>query len=269
MEVEFEHRSPLPTDSIRVGMVDLHDGDRWIDLGQTSAWCWQQGCMLQWLPGSQSEIVWNDREDDHFVCRILDVISGKQRTIGHPIYSLSPDGKTAVSTDFSRLNDTRPGYGYVGIPDFYADQRAPRRSGIYRVDLHSGEQVMLFSLAEIAAEKPMASMKGAKHKFNHLLVNPDGTRFEFLHRWKGTKGRESRMFTATMDGSDLRILDDNGHTSHFIWRDPLHICAFSNQASHGKRFYLFEDATDGQIEVVGKDAMPEDGHVRNGSKITW
>src|SRR5262245_24705132 len=37
MEVDFEHRSPTPQDSISIGMVDLHDGDRWIELGRTSA----------------------------------------------------------------------------------------------------------------------------------------------------------------------------------------------------------------------------------------
>ena len=56
MEVDFEHRSPTADDVIRVGMVDLEAGDRWIELGTSRSWCWQQGCMLQWLPGSNSEI---------------------------------------------------------------------------------------------------------------------------------------------------------------------------------------------------------------------
>src|SRR3712207_3747101 len=61
MEVSFEHRTPLPSDVIKIGMVDLEDGDRWIELGESHAWNWQQGCMLQWVPGSKSEIIWNDR----------------------------------------------------------------------------------------------------------------------------------------------------------------------------------------------------------------
>jgi hypothetical protein len=40
-EVGFEHRSPRAEDRIRIGMVDLHDNDRWIDLGETRAWNWQ------------------------------------------------------------------------------------------------------------------------------------------------------------------------------------------------------------------------------------
>ncbi|WP_339910256.1 twin-arginine translocation signal domain-containing protein, partial [Symmachiella dynata] len=32
MEVDFEHRSPRPDDEIKIGMVDLQDNDRWIEL---------------------------------------------------------------------------------------------------------------------------------------------------------------------------------------------------------------------------------------------
>ena len=43
MEVDFEHRSPTADDQIRVGWVDLEDGNRWTQLGTSRAWCWQQG----------------------------------------------------------------------------------------------------------------------------------------------------------------------------------------------------------------------------------
>ena len=36
-EADFEGRSPRMDDTIRVGMVDLHDQDRWIELGSTRA----------------------------------------------------------------------------------------------------------------------------------------------------------------------------------------------------------------------------------------
>ena len=105
-EVDFEGRSPKADDVIRIGMVDLADHDRWIKLGETRAWSWQQGCMLQWRPGSKSEIVWNDREGDHHVCRLLDVFTRRQRTIPVPIYALSPDGRHAITADFRRASRT-------------------------------------------------------------------------------------------------------------------------------------------------------------------
>jgi len=263
MEVDFEGRSPRPDDVIRIGMVDLKDNDRWIELGTSRAWCWQQGCMLQWRPGSKSEVLWNDREGNRFVCHILDVFTRKKRTIPHPIYSVSPDGRTAVAPDFRRVQDMRPGYGYPGLPDPHRDELAPGDSGIWRIDLETGESKLVISLADVAKiPYTHGDLSQMKHYFNHLLVNPDGTRFIFLHRWRGKKGRGfgTRMLTASPEGKDIRVVDGYGRTSHFIWRDPRHILAWAWHPSHKSAFYLYEDAAGGGVEVVAKGAMTHNGH---------
>ncbi len=262
MEVDFEHRSPRAGDVIRVGMVALQDGDRWIELGTTRAWCWQQGCMLQWRPSSRSEVMWNDREGDHFVCHIMDVETREKRTLPHPVYAVSPDGRTAIGTDFRRINHMRPGYGYAGIPDPNKDILAPEDTGIYRLDLESGECETVITLADVARiPYPYADLSEAKHYFNHLLFNTDGTRFVFLHRWRmeGVEGFGTRMLTASPDGTDVYVLDDYGHTSHFIWRDASHILAWSYHPSHGYAFYLYKDRTR-EVEIVGQGVMTENGH---------
>ncbi len=263
MEVDFEHRSPRPDDVIRIGMIDLRDRDRWIELGESRAWNWQQGSMLQWIPGSRSEVIWNDRVDGRFVAHILDVHTRKQRTLPAPVYALGPDGGWAVAPDFRRLNDCRPGYGYAGLPDPNRETQVPENTGIWRIDLKTGSVRLLLSLAD-AAKIPytQGDWTGAKHWFNHLLVSPDGGRFIFLHRWRGKKEGASfstRMFTAGPDGRNLYVLDPYGKTSHFIWRDPKHVLAWAWHPSNGDKFYLYEDRTD-RLEVVGRDVMPVNGH---------
>jgi hypothetical protein len=264
MEVGFEGRSPTPEDSVSIGIVDLQDGDRWRPLGRSGAWCWQQGCMLQWLRGSKSRIIWNDRSetDARFVSHILDVKTGRKRTLLSPIYALSPDGRTAVAPDFRRIQDMRPGYGYAGLPDPYAQDLAPKDSGIFRIDLESGKQNLIISIADIARFGQIpGNPKEPKHYFNHLLFNTDGSRFIFLHRWraKGQSGFGTRMLTAAPDGMDVRIVDPYGQTSHFIWRDPKHILAWAWHPSHGNAFYLYEDGTD-KVEAVGLGVMTRNGH---------
>ncbi|HVE43161.1 MAG TPA: hypothetical protein VNM14_25015 [Planctomycetota bacterium] len=261
-ETSFEHRSPTPEDTIKIGMVDLQDGDRWIELGETRAWCWQQGCMLQWLPGSASEVIWNDRDGDRFVSHILDVTTRKKRTLPGPIYAISPDARTAISPDFRRLHDTRPGYGYAGVPDPNKDVLAPGDAGIWKMDLKTGERNLIFSIADaLKVPWPQGSWEGAKHWFNHLLFAPEGARFCFLNRWKapGDKVHTTRMITMNRDGSDPFVLIAPPFASHFIWRDPSHILCFARHASHGDRFYLYEDRTD-KVEVVGPTVMTVDGH---------
>jgi hypothetical protein len=262
MEVDFEHRSPRPDDVIRIGMVDLEDDDRWIGLGESRAWNWQQGCMLQWLPGSRTEIVWNDRQDDRYVAHVLDVKSGKKRTLPAPVYALSSDGRWAVLPDFARLNDTRPGYGYAGLPDRNREIAAPGDAGIWRMDVRTGERRLLLSLRDAAAIPfRHGDWTGAKHWFNHLLVAPGGARFIFLHRWKapGDRTFSTRMFTIGSDGREPYILDPFGKTSHFIWRDAKHVLAWAWHPSRGDKFYLYEDRTE-RVEAVGAEVMTVNGH---------
>lgn len=261
MAVDFEHRPPRPDEEVRIGVIDLQAGDAWRTIGATSAWCWQQGCMLQWLPGSASEVIWNERAGDHYTARILDIETGASRTIPAPVYALAPDGRSAIAPDFRRLGEMRPGYGYEGLADPCRGQLAPEDSGIHRVDLQTGATRQLISVAQAAAVPyPHADLSAAKHYFNHLLFSPDGSRFIFLHRWRiGGGGLRTRMFTAAADGSDLHVVDDYGAMSHFIWRDPETILAWSWQPSYQDAFYLYRDRSD-QVEVIGKEKMTLNGH---------
>ncbi len=275
-EVDFEHRTPEPDDVLRIGMVDLHSKDEWIELGSTRAWNWQQGCMAQWLPGKSPRVIWNDREGDQFVARIMDVRDRSTRTIPSPVYCLSPDSKWGLAVDFRRLNDCRPGYGYAGVNDPHRNVLAPEETGITRIDMETGKSELILSYAQIAAIPYPENIelkfdpKKSKHWFNHLLFSPDGKRFLFLHRWRITPTDDSRqsiakttfstrMFTANLDGSDLHVVDPYGKTSHFVWRDSETIFAWAWHPTHRDRFYLYRDKTN-QVEVIGRDVMTENGH---------
>jgi hypothetical protein len=226
-EVGFEGRAPQADDEIAVGMVDLEDGDRWVELGRSRAWNWQQGCMLQWIPEHGSQVLWNDREGSgsnaRFVTRILDVDTEETRTLPRPVYTVAPDGETAMSTDFARLDEMRPGYGYAGIEDPHADENAPSDAGIYRMDLTTGDSELIVSYADAAAIPPSdesIDLSSAKHWFNHILYNPSGTRILFLQRWAPEGGGwKTRLLTARADGSELEVLSDDSGLSHVDWMD--------------------------------------------------
>jgi hypothetical protein len=262
MRTSFEHRTPTSEDVIEVGMIDLKRGNRWTKLGESNAWGWQQGCMLQFVPGSSEEVIWNDREGDHFISHIVNVKTMKVRTLSMPVYTLSPDGKTALGLDFARLQIRRPGYGYVGVIDKTLNVQAPDNTGIYSLNLQSGESKLLITPAKIVG----IPMEGVNfqlyyHWFNHLLISPDGSHFIFLHRWqtKPNGSFDTRTFTANMDGTDLFVLDSSGKTSHFIWRDNDHVTMFTQPVGMKERFYLFIDKSN-EFGVIGEELMPRNGH---------
>jgi hypothetical protein len=271
MQVDFEGRSPRADDTIRVGMIDLLQNDAWTELGTSVAWGWQQGCMLQFIPGSDSKVIWNDRQAGRFVSHIKDIFSGEQRTLPFPVYALSPDGLTAVSVDFERINDLRPGYGYAGIPDPNRELSAPENAGIYRCDLMTGKRELIISIARMRAlalpaddQPSWTDLYHEKNWFNHLLFNTDGSRFVFLHRWKSASkiavgGFATLMYSSDPEGKDIRLVDGSGYTSHFIWRDPEHLAMWTR---YGDRpgFFLFQDNGTQEAVPIGEGVMTRNGH---------
>ncbi len=269
LEVDFMDRAPRPSDVAVVGLVDLEEGCKWVPIAETRAWNWQQGCMLQWMPSAPHRaIIYNDRRGGRFVSVIKDVWSGEERVLPVPIYALSPDGRLALTLNFSRLQVTRPGYGYPGVDDPTVRDPRPRNDGIYLVDLESGEWELILSIAELAEFKPEPSMEGAVHWVNHILFSPDGRRFAFLHRWSRPGGWYTRLFTAEPDGSELYCVTNGGVVSHFCWRDSEHILAWALKRGVGEAFFLFTDLT-GECEVVGEGVLTQNGHCSYSPDGRW
>ncbi len=277
MQVDFEMRSPQKTDVVKIGYIDLNNNDKWNQVGESRSWGWQQGCMLQWIPGAQSEIIWNDRRGNDFISIIKDIKGGTERIIDKAIYALSPDGIHAIGTDFSRIQNYRKGYGYPGGVDEYKNKNAPENSGIYKINLKTGESKLILSYYDISKIPNNGIDISIKwHYFNHLLVSTNGERFIFLNRWRDEaipdailsnpaeynkiRGKyTTRMFTCGMDGKDLYLLDPSGKTSHFIWKDEDHITAWTRPIGEGYGFWEFKDKTS-IIRQIGKGVMKVNGH---------
>jgi len=268
--VDFDGRPPKPEDKLFLGMVDLEENDKWIELGESYALSWQMSCLFQWIPQSETDVIWNDRENGKFVSRVLNTKTKELRTLPCPIFALSPDGKWAIGADFARIDSLRPGYGYVGSDDPYFNVKAPEGIGIYRMDLQSGEVRLLVSLAELAKIPHFGEdVADNFHWVNHIALNTDGTRVAFLNRWRRRRGDRqqmsgggyvTRMLTCSTNGGDLYVLDPSGTTSHFAWRDEKYMNIFTApKAGMPRLFYLFEDKTENVIPV-GHTKMRSNGH---------
>lgn len=280
MEIDFFERQPKEGEALTIGMVDLATDNHYIPLDKTLAWNWQQGTMLQWMGSApDKEIIYNSLEGDRYISVIRDVRTGKTRKLPRPIYALSPDGQQAVSLDFERVNHLRPGYGYMALPDKTQYEPAPANAGIYWMDTKTGENRRILDLAWASQHRRDERFEGAKHWFNHLQFNPSGKRFLFLHRWQNPErtlppgpptysGRYTRMYTANADGTDARLLYDEGMFSHFDWRDDRTILAWIATADKGTHFFLI-DALTGEREAVAEGILTMDGHCSYSPDRRW
>lgn len=271
-ETDFTARQPEPGEKAGICQIDLHDNCKLTRVAETSAWCWQQGCMLQWINDAESEIIYNDREGDCFVSRIIDLKNGNIRTLCRPVYALSPDGRWALSLNFSRLDRERPGYGYPGLADPTAKINHPDFDGLWLMDLKQNTAKLVISVDQMVKHFPREGMDNTPSWFNHLLFSPDSRRFAFFHRWRtwenGNKSHLTHMFTANIDGSDIYPLNLEDMSSHYAWVSPTQIINFSNRNVSGWQYHLFTDRTD-QVEVIAKDIFPGDGHCSYSSDNKW
>ena len=271
LETTFMDRPPTAEDGAIVGLIDLAEGNRWQALDETYAWNWQQGTMLQWLPPEcERLIIYNRRDGDRFVSVIRDIHTGETRVLPRPIYAVSHDGKFALSVNFARLDQTRPGYGYTGLPDPWQDELNPATDGIYWMDLTTGEHRLIISIEQMTHFRPVPAMDGVKHWLNHLQFNPDDSRFIFLHRWYSPEGVGfgTRLFTARPDGSEIYCVAGDVYASHFDWCNSEQILAWALQQPLGKRYYLFTDRSE-EVAVVGEGILTVNGHCSYSPDGRW
>ncbi|MDQ8206364.1 hypothetical protein QEH52_02510 [Coraliomargarita sp. SDUM461003] len=260
-ESMFMDRAPNAGDTITIGVIDTHNKNAWRPLTQTSAWNWQQGCMLQWL-GDGTEIIFNDIGPDGFYARIINIETEAERKLSRPIYAVNRQGTHAVSLNFSRLQNQRPGYGYAGIPDKWEAVATPTDDGLYSLDLQTGASELILSLADAANFQRMPEFEGKLHRFNHIQFSTNEQRFAFLHRYK-TPDEEvgrTRLMTMNLDGSELRCLSDHGFVSHYDWQADKAVLAWSGRHGIGDRYFLFEDKIGGDIQIIGGERFKTDGH---------
>jgi len=227
--------------------------------------------MLRWLETARDKaVIYNHRKNEQFIAVILDIQTGKKRALPRPVYAVSHNGKSALSLNFARLHQTRPGYGYAGISDPWEDELWPEEDGIYWMDLTTGENRLIISLRQIVDIAHRPSMDDVKHWFNHLLFSPDDKRFIFLHRWqtRDGKGRWTRMFTASPDGSDIYCVADDDMVSHFDWCNSNQILAWARQREIGNRFFLFTDQSD-KRKIIGEGILTQDGHCSYSPDRRW
>lgn len=230
-------------------------------IAETSAWNVQQASMLQWLgPDFSANILFNDCRDGKFVSVIKNIWNDKEIVIEAPVYSVSSDGKRALTLDFSRLYNLRPGYGYYNVPEKTKGISLPDSTAVWKINLENGEVSELLSYKDFASFQPRPEMldKKAVHKVNHLMISPNGKRFMVLYRWFVGERKYSRLMTCNLDGSDLYVLSDDDMVSHCFWKDDEHILAFENKKGQGPGYYLMTDKT--QIFRRCWPELTSDGH---------
>ena len=252
---------PDPEGEAELLLIDTTQGYSYRVIARTHTWNVQQGCMAQWLgPDFSSRVLYNDLRDGKYCSVILDVYTGEEKVLPLPVYTLSADGKTALSLDFSRLHSLRLGYGYAALPELTKGIALPNATCIWRMDVETGSVTPLLTYKDLASFQPRKEMleAGSVHKVNHLMLSPDGKRFMVLYRWFCGQRKYTRLITCNVDGSDMYVLSDDDMVSHCFWKNDREIIAFERKKEYGPGYYLMKDKTQEWQHIWPQ--LSNDGH---------
>lgn len=230
-------------------------------IATTHTWNVQQGCMAQWLgPDFKSRILYNDMRDGKYCSVILNIDTMEERVLPMPCYTVSVDGKTALSLDFSRLHSLRLGYGYAELPEVTKGVALPDTIAIWKMDIETGEVTELLKYTDFAnfQLRPEMLEKGGVHKVNHLMLSPNGKRFMVLYRWFCGQRKYTRLVTCNVDGTGMYVLSDDDMVSHCYWKNDEEIIAFERKKEWGPGYYLMKDKTQEWQHLWGQ--LSNDGH---------
>ena len=257
--------APDPLGTADILLIDTKEGNKVKQIATTHTWNVQQGCMAQWLgPDFKSRILYNDMRDGKYCSVVFNVEIQEERVLPIPCYTVSSDGKTALSLDFSRLHSLRLGYGYAELPEVTKGVALPNTTAVWKMDIETGEVTELLKYTDFVNLLPRLEMQeeGSVHKVNHLMFSPNGKRFMVLYRWFCGQRKYTRLVTCNVDGSNMYVLSDDDMVSHCYWKNDNEIIAFERKKEFGPGYYLMKDKTQewqhrwGQL---GNDGQPSYG----------
>lgn len=229
--VNFTDRLHKKGDTAEIGLLDMNSSTgSYEKLDTTGAWNFQQGAMLQWNPKAPTEeVIYNSLCDGGYNATILNINTGKKRFLDRPIANVSPKGDYALSINFPRMYNFRPGYGYAEYGDPFYHHNHSAKDGVFLIDMETGKSKLIISMEEIWEFGGLKHFgKDQKMIVNHLGFNTDGTRFVMQVRNFPEPGKihDTIVITANRDGSDMFMLSDYGVQSHYYWIDPKHLIMF-------------------------------------------
>lgn len=245
---------PSPFKPIKLVLKNLLDGSI-LYTTEVSTYNWQQGTKLQWV--DKSNFIYNTYDNDKkaFISKMVNSDSLKVKEYLYPIYDTTSN--YGLTLNYSRLAKMRPDYGYQNEDKRFLNLENTN-DGIFKIDFNTNEFKLIVSIDELIKLKKVNSMVDAKHKFNHIMISPDGEKFIFLHRWFKNGVKYDRLILTDKNGDNSRIIIGDNMVSHCYWLGDNKIIAFANTKAGGDAYYKI------YLESDKIDKMNFDGAQSNG-----
>ena len=213
--------------------------------------------MLQWLNNSNQEIIFNSYTDGiGYVTLKYNLITEETETYNLPTYCFHDKNDKFLSLNFQRLQKLAIGYGYP-IIDSLIDLS---EDGVWEYNTKTNRSNMLVSLLDVLSFLGLENAKSNSCYINHLEYIPNSDDFIFIFRTLNKEGIfYSRLFKYNAKESQLVLLIDTGHVSHFCWFSDIVLFIYATN-DVGVKSFFYLDVVTGEMTDYEGDSMIEDGH---------
>lgn len=235
----------------------LKDGNE-VELSASSAWNWQQGCRLRWMPNNNREIVFNDFDGENYCARILNVDTKQERRIDSAIYDISPDGKYGLSIDFERLGVKRPGYGYT-CREYKEYNHELDFESIFLIDIENNKKEVLLTYSDIVKINGCESKNLKNNYINHLCFSPSGRKFLFFWLTVDTSWHKAFLLVHDLDTKETKLLEGKDKVSHYVWIDDDNIICTAADENKNWHYYHYNVPSFSKT-LMNPEVLNKDGH---------
>ena len=225
-------------------------------ISNTSAWNWQQGCRVRWLPNKEESIIFNDVKDTQYVSKIINLTNNECKFLNWPLYDIDRFGQYGLTIDFSRLGKYRPGYGYTNFD--YIEPLTLLSEGISIVDIENNTIDKILTYEEIFNKLSDPNINIENCYINHLSYSPSSKKFLFF--WiqiiKGV--HKASLFVYDMLEEKLVLLENTLSVSHYDWIDDQSIIVTAYNDSRDCKYFIYN--LNGDRKAFLPELLIQDGH---------
>lgn len=232
---------PSSKNNVEILLTDLKSKNT-IVIDKTNSFNWQQGSRMFWL--NQDKVIFNslNKEATNYIAKVYSV--NQQEFVAEyemPVQESFQD-KFFLSINYSRLLNMRADYGYRNLAEISEKElKDYSNDGIWKIEMEGDQKTyLLHSLAEVMSVESKEIFEKCNHNVNHLMINPSGSAFMFIHRYYLGKRRFDRLILS--DYIDLTVILDDEYVSHCYWLDDERIIGYV-QVDGIKGYYIINVKT--------------------------
>ena len=243
---------------IKIVLYNIYSQER-LDVGETTAFSWQQGSRTQWV--GEHEILFNffDEQSNSWKSKLYSLETRKIENVYDEPVQDAYGSHYILSLDYKRLNTLTVDYGYQDCGVYtHQELKDLNAVAISMIDCRNGDRKVLAFFKDIIAVDYKDEFKNAIHSVNHIMINKQGTSFIFIHRYYVNGIRKDRLMLC--DFESFKVLSDFEMVSHCCWVNENTVYGYLRYKGKDGYYYIDVNSLDFKLNEKVLNLGLGDGH---------